>query len=224
MNSKRGPARTSPRSSHSGLPCRPGPVAADRADEDPVQALRRLVREHRPALGASCASSRNCSGTSPPTNLGARHEVATDKAAQQVSDGTPKPASTRPNRSLKRKPTQKSAGGFRLRRRTVRTVRASRHHPATHSLKIPSAAKASGVPPPRRPPTPAAATAPPFEDQAHPADCSPRPDHPADVRRCRAVRSPGNTHRPPQLPVLPHHHSNGHASRWAKLPPKLPLR
>jgi hypothetical protein len=79
------------------------------------------------------------------------------------------PASTRPNRSLKREPTQKSAGGFRLKGRTVRTVRASRHHPATHRLKISvgcqgqrgAATKAVAT-------TPAAATAPPFEDQAHP--------------------------------------------------------
>jgi hypothetical protein len=30
------------------MPCRPGPVAAGRAEEDPVRALRCSVREHRP--------------------------------------------------------------------------------------------------------------------------------------------------------------------------------
>ena len=38
VNSKREPTRTSPRSSRLAVPCRPGPVAAARADEDPAQA------------------------------------------------------------------------------------------------------------------------------------------------------------------------------------------
>ena len=43
--------------------------------------------------------------------------------------------------------------------------------------------------------------------------CSLRPDHRTDVRRCRAVPSPGNTHQPPQAARSP-----PSPQQWACLP------
>jgi hypothetical protein len=103
--------------------------------------------------------------------------------------GTPMPASTCPNRLLKREPTQKSAGGFRLMGHTVRTVRAPDHAQPEDPRRLPRPAGRRHQGGRHHPGC--SHGAPPFEDQAHPAASAPRPSHLADVRRCRAVRSPG---------------------------------
>jgi hypothetical protein len=105
----------------------------------------------------------------------------------------------------------------------VWTVRASRHHPATHSLKI-----SVGCQGQRGAATKAAA----HSGWSHGATVLrikhiPRPAHrgraipPTSGAAERFARPETLTGRP-KLPVLPHHHSNGHACRWAKLLPNCP--
>jgi len=105
---------------------------------------------------------------------------------------------------------------------TVWKVCARRHHPATRSLKVPSAVKARGAPPPGGRHHPAAAAAvPPFQVQASPGRLT------AAGLPCRRRALPsgslaGNSHRLSQAACSPRSPRQWAACRWAKPPPNCP--